>query len=35
MLDTKTPDLFDSPPPPAKPPGPPTGADGEGNVPLA
>jgi topoisomerase IV subunit A len=35
MLDTKTPDLFDSPPPPAKPPGAPSGADGEGNVPLA
>jgi len=33
MLDTKTPDLFDSPPPPAKPPGAPSGSDGE--VPLA
>ncbi len=33
MLDTKTPDLFDSPPPPAKPPGAPSGTDGE--VPLA
>ena len=34
MLDTKTPDLFDSPPPPAKPPG---GAppEGDGTVPLA
>ena len=34
MLDTKTPDLFDSTPPsPPKPPGPP--APGEGDVPLA
>lgn len=33
MLDTKTPDLFDSAPPPAKPPGPPSGAEGE--IPLA
>ncbi len=33
MLDTKTPDLFDSAPPPAKPPGAPSGADGD--VPLA
>ncbi|NJD88370.1 MAG: DNA topoisomerase IV subunit A, partial [Betaproteobacteria bacterium] len=33
MLDTKTPDLFDAPPPPAKPPGAPSGADGD--VPLA
>ena len=35
MLDTKTPDLFDSAPPPSppKPPGPP--ASGEGEVPLA
>ncbi|HQY48731.1 MAG TPA: DNA gyrase subunit A, partial [Usitatibacteraceae bacterium] len=34
MLDTKTPDLFDSPPPPAKPPG---GAppEGDGTIPLA